>query len=526
MGVGVGWGGGGVPPTPLDPGVALLANFSHAERHDLLKHFHAAFRGPRAEHSAAAPPDALSTRGALDIYLRARNAAAAREAAALSATFAARRGGGGGGEPEGVPPGSTPGGTHGGTPPPSAPGAEGRGGAAAAPVRFEQSASLSSESDMTALVLFHPFETALVSADDGSRVSVWDYEDGGRLLSFRNGNPYRSRMTSLKFVNPGHKSLLLVASDEGVVRLWDGVLTAQRPRRPQEADDRDAPDVPEAPPRGGGGDARWGAPPRGVPPSGVPQGGVPPGPRPPAPEEEEGGATLVTSFLAVPDIVGGHNSSGLVTDWRQDSGALVTGGSSATLRVWDLSQEQNVVTWRSGSESACVTTLASTALAGGGPAAASYAVVAGYGDGAIRIFDARGAADLNPVVSMVEHQHWVVHIQMGSDGYGIISGSLYGEAKFWDLRYTGRGSIRSVDVQRSPMTALAVHPHAPVMASGSHKQFIKILDLEGDQLGMIKHHNNFLGQRIGPVSCLAFHPSKLLLAAGATDSIISVYHAD
>ena len=62
------------------------------------------------------------------------------------------------------------------------------------------------------------------------------------------------------------------------------------------------------------------------------------------------------------------------------------------------------------------------------------------------------------------------------------------------------------------------------MATGSHAQFIKILTLGGDQLGgIIKYHDGFLGQRIGPVSCLAFHPVKLMLAAGATDSIVSIY---
>jgi regulator-associated protein of mTOR len=43
---------------------------------------------------------------------------------------------------------------------------------------------------------------------------------------------------------------------------------------------------------------------------------------------------------------------------------------------------------------------------------------------------------------------------------------------------------------------------------------------------MIRYHDGFLGQRIGPVSCLAFHPTQLTFAAGATDSIISVYSVD
>jgi WD40 repeat protein len=72
-------------------------------------------------------------------------------------------------------------------------------------------------------------------------------------------------------------------------------------------------------------------------------------------------------------------------------------------------------------------------------------------------------------------------------------------------------------------TALAVHEFAPVVASGSHNQFIKVMDTGGNLISMIRYHDGFLGQRIGPVSCLAFHPHRPVLAAGATDSIVAIY---
>ena len=76
------------------------------------------------------------------------------------------------------------------------------------------------------------------------------------------------------------------------------------------------------------------------------------------------------------------------------------------------------------------------------------------------------------------------------------------------------------------MTALAVHNYAPIIATGSHAQFIKLLTMNGEQFGMIRYHDGFLGQRIGPISCLAFHPVRMLLAAGATDHIISIYKGE
>ena len=38
-----------------------------------------------------------------------------------------------------------------------------------------------------------------------------------------------------------------------------------------------------------------------------------------------------------------------------------------------------------------------------------------------------------------------------------------------------------------------------------------------------RYHEGFLGQRIGPVLSLAFHPFRMQLAMGAADNVISVY---
>lgn len=73
------------------------------------------------------------------------------------------------------------------------------------------------------------------------------------------------------------------------------------------------------------------------------------------------------------------------------------------------------------------------------------------------------------------------------------------------------------------MTALAVHKKIPVVATGSHAQFIKILTLDGENLNVIRYHEEMANHRIGPVSTLEFHPFKPLLAAGSTDTLISLY---
>ena len=72
-----------------------------------------------------------------------------------------------------------------------------------------------------------------------------------------------------------------------------------------------------------------------------------------------------------------------------------------------------------------------------------------------------------------------------------------------------RTTIDEAMAQSSTMTALAAHPNAPLLASGSHNQFIKVMTRDGEQLSVIRYHDGFLGQRIGPVSCLAFHPNQV-----------------
>ena len=79
---------------------------------------------------------------------------------------------------------------------------------------------------------------------------------------------------------------------------------------------------------------------------------------------------------------------------------------------------------------------------------------------------------------------------------------------------------------RPTLSALVAHKYAPVIASGSSERAIKLWDLEGNNVASIRYYNSFLGQRIGAVRSLAFHPNSLLLAAGSNDSIATVYSGE
>ena len=232
----------------------------------------------------------------------------------------------------------------------------------------------------------------------------------------------------------------------------------------------------------------------------------------------------------------------MILSWQQNSGTLVTGGNSNTIRVWDLGREQCVRVFNTNLNT-CTTAIASKSvqmetnselMMGQGNEANRHFqssdssentslswTFGGFADGSVAIFDERVRGN-GRVACAREHTTWVVSADFSINTNEIVTGSVRGTVKVWDLR-TMR-SLKTLEVHKSPLTALAVHKKAPIMATGSHAQFIKLLTMNGEQIGdIIKYHDGFLGQRIGPVSCLNFHPTKLLLAAGATDSIVAIY---
>jgi len=231
---------------------------------------------------------------------------------------------------------------------------------------------------------------------------------------------------------------------------------------------------------------------------------------------QKGGQKLVTAFSSVQ----GHRAAGrrIVIDWQQQSGCLYASGDMSSILVWDLDKEQLLSTIQSSADSAISALSASQVRSGH--------FAAGFADGSVRIFDVRSPDRLiymaRPHAPRMEK---VVGIgfQPGLDPYKIVSASQAGDIQFLDVRRAAEPYL-TIEAHRGSLTALAVHRHAPVVASGSAKQMIKVFSLEGEQLTIIRYQPSFMGQRIGSVNCLSFHPYKSLLAAGAGDNaLVSIY---
>ena len=165
---------------------------------------------------------------------------------------------------------------------------------------------------------------------------------------------------------------------------------------------------------------------------------------------------LVTAYRALTEMVPSTRNAGLVFDWQQGQGKLLVAGDVKVIRVWNAATELcvNDIPSRSGS---CITSLTSDQVAGS-------IFAAGYGDGAVRIFDQRLKPALAQVKVWREHKQWITNVHMQRGGQReLVSGSRNGEVRLWDIRMNN--SVGFVRVPGETMRTLGVHEHAPVFAT-------------------------------------------------------------
>uniref|UniRef100_A0A8C8H6P4 Raptor N-terminal CASPase-like domain-containing protein n=1 Tax=Oncorhynchus tshawytscha TaxID=74940 RepID=A0A8C8H6P4_ONCTS len=284
--------------------------------------------------------------------------------------------------------------------------------------------------------------------------SFWDWEKAERLDYFYNGNPRYTRITAMEYLNGHDYSLLLTATDDGALRIWKNFADQRNPE-------------------------------------------------------------MVTAWQGLSDMLPTTRGAGMVVDWEQETGLLMTSGDVRVIRIWDTEREMKVQDIPTGADS-CVTCLSCDSQ--------RSLIAAGLGDGSVRLYDRRMGANECRVMTYREHSSWVVkaHLQKQTDGK-IISVSVDGDVRFFELR-----SPDSVNVLQTVkgLTALDIHPQANLFACGSMNQFIAVYNSNGDVISNIKYYDGFMGQRIGAISCLAFHPYWPHLAVGSNDYYMSIYSAE
>jgi regulator-associated protein of mTOR len=205
--------------------------------------------------------------------------------------------------------------------------------------------------------------------------------------------------------------------------------------------------------------------------------------------------------------------SPVITCWNKQ--LLFTSGNVPFIRAWDLTREHGIFDLAT-SVNAGVTTLCD--VGGNG-------LIAGFGSGTVKFFDPREGLEASK--DLVGFTSCTIGLAVPlTSPNSVVAASRDGKVNIWDLR---SGSSKQCSPMRSfatkvksEVSAFALHSVAPILACGYLEQ-IHLYNLNGEQLRVIRYHEGFLEERIGPISALAFHPHKLVVAAASTDKYVSVW---
>ncbi|XP_077184335.1 regulatory-associated protein of mTOR isoform X4 [Paroedura picta] len=336
--------------------------------------------------------------------------------------------------------------------------------------RLDDQIFLNRNPGMPSVVKFHPFTPCIAVADKDS-ICFWDWEKGEKLDYFHNGNPRYTRITAMEYLNGQDYSLLLTATDDGAIRVWKNFADLEKNPEMVTAWQGLSDMLPTT---------------RGL-------------------------ARRVSIYLDRSK----QGGAGMVVDWEQESGLLMTSGDVRIIRIWDTDREMKVQDIPTGADS-CVTSLSCDSH--------RSLIVAGLGDGSVRVYDRRMALSECRVMTYREHTAWVVkaYLQKHPEG-NIMSVSVNGDVRFFDPRMPE--SVKVLQIVKG-LTALDIHPQANLFACGSMNQFTAIYNGNGELINNIKYYDGFMGQRVGAISCLAFHPHWPHLAVGSNDYYISVYSVE
>ncbi|XP_066593709.1 regulatory-associated protein of mTOR isoform X1 [Prorops nasuta] len=230
---------------------------------------------------------------------------------------------------------------------------------------------------------------------------------------------------------------------------------------------------------------------------------------------------ILTAWQALGDIQSASKTStvsaGLVTKWEQKTLTLAVSGDVRIIRLLDAETELKKQDIPTGAD--CSATFLDVDGIGA-------LMAMGCSDGSVRLFDRRLPPLEAKVMTWREHTSWILGTYLrNKDGQimQLFTGSSSGDIKVFDLRRNS--SINTIQIPQG-ITAFAVHEAADIFTCGSTNHCISVYTTSGSHLNTLKFHEGFMGARISPVSCLTFHPYRVILASGCVDNTITAYTSE
>ncbi|XP_030567760.1 regulatory-associated protein of mTOR [Drosophila novamexicana] len=216
-----------------------------------------------------------------------------------------------------------------------------------------------------------------------------------------------------------------------------------------------------------------------------------------------------------------RGSTDIVTAWQQYSQHLVVGCDYYRyLRIWDVERELRLSDLQLGRRETSVRVLS--------PFVANKRcdlIVAGCADGSVRLFDKRCAPQDARIRVYREHMAPILHACLRANETSLVTGCTAGKLSVLDLRACRAGGATGVLHQWEAgvdITAMASHQVADAVACGNASK-ICIYSLNGRTQSVLRSNEGFMGSKIGHPTCLSFHPYKVQLAVGFVDNTVAVY---
>jgi regulator-associated protein of mTOR len=329
---------------------------------------------------------------------------------------------------------------------------------------------------------FHPFDQQIAVAGK-DHFGIWDWGTGAKTTVCHNKSTKfsSSRITALEWINAHDAAMIMVASDDGSVKVW----------KPNTGHSREP--------------------------------------------------SLVSAWQALNDLKWKH--SGTLLSWEQYTQTAIAAGDCRVIRFWDVERELFAFDIPTGADYP-ITCMDSSfsgvahehysknylerekddegiSLDGDNDLKAyrNGMVIAGYQDGSIRVFDRRCSPSDSRIAVFLQHLGPVLGVHLlGNTFY---SGSTDGHVKVYDIR--NHKVVHSTQTNQNNMSCFALHRGTATYACSSLNQNVSIYGFNGYLLNTIKFYEGFMGHRTGNVTCLNYHPLKVALATGTSDCSVSVY---
>ncbi|KAI6031242.1 hypothetical protein BKA83DRAFT_4197573 [Pisolithus microcarpus] len=248
------------------------------------------------------------------------------------------------------------------------------------------------------------------------------------------------------------------------------------------------------------------------------------------PALDQGPLQMVSSFRALDEMISVRRGSGIIMDWKQVGGSLLVGGDSRIIGVWDAHTEL-LLNLETHAESP-VTAIVSD---NGSPST----FLAGFADGAIKMFDRRLEEDDAIVRTYYSHPSWVQNVKYHPRYSGqFLSASLAGDVRLWDVRgpeHLHPGGLSTFDVH--PQTCCLCHVRvsrhlvtsALTPANWRHQQLslhsladFNVLSSMMLPTGLAVYSPRPPSPYIPRYTSFAFHPLEMMYAIGQPDGTVKL----